>query len=177
MQRLAPLAKAQGLPADWRVPATVAPDVGERPKIESLGPFRWQPSPAPTWRLPDSGGKTVSLADYGGKPVIVLFFLGAGCSHCIEQLNVFEPMVGDFAAAGISLVAISTDSADGLKATFEKSKLPEKVPLVADHEMSTFRAYRAFDEFENVPLHGTFLIDGDGLVRWQDISFEPFRDV
>ena len=27
-----------------------------------------------------------------------------------------------------------------------------------------------------MPLHGTFLIDGQGLVRWQDISFEPFTD-
>jgi len=24
--------------------------------------------------------------------------------------------------------------------------------------------------------HGTFLIDGNGLVRWQDISYQPFRD-
>ena len=27
-----------------------------------------------------------------------------------------------------------------------------------------------------MPLHGTFLIDGEGLVRWQDISFEPITD-
>ena len=25
-------------------------------------------------------------------------------------------------------------------------------------------------------LHGTFLIDEQGLVRWQDISYEPFMD-
>jgi hypothetical protein len=25
-----------------------------------------------------------------------------------------------------------------------------------------------------MPLHGTFLVDADGRVRWQDISFEPF---
>jgi len=23
-------------------------------------------------------------------------------------------------------------------------------------------------------LHGTFLIDGHGLVRWQEISYQPF---
>ena len=27
-----------------------------------------------------------------------------------------------------------------------------------------------------MPLHGAFLIDGNGLVRWQDIRFEPFMD-
>jgi hypothetical protein len=31
-------------------------------------------------------------------------------------------------------------------------------------------------DFENTALHGTFLIDGEGLVRWQDISYEPFAD-
>jgi hypothetical protein len=27
-----------------------------------------------------------------------------------------------------------------------------------------------------MPLHGTFLIDGKGRVRWQEISYEPFMD-
>ncbi|MDB5302233.1 MAG: bcp 5, partial [Phycisphaerales bacterium] len=27
-----------------------------------------------------------------------------------------------------------------------------------------------------VPLHATFLIDAQGLVRWQDISAEPYTD-
>ena len=35
---------------------------------------------------------------------------------------------------------------------------------------------RAIDDFENRALHGTFLIDGAGKVRWQDISFEPFNE-
>ena len=36
------------------------------------------------------------------------------------------------------------------------------------------QAYRAHDDFEDSPLHGTFLIDTNGLVRWQDISYQPF---
>ena len=43
--------------------------------------------------------------------------------------------------------------------------------------MDVFKRYRAYDDFENMPLHGTFLVDGDGLVRWQDISFEPFAQI
>ena len=39
-----------------------------------------------------------------------------------------------------------------------------------------FRSYRAYDDFENKPLHGTFLIDGTGRVLWQDIGAEPFSD-
>jgi hypothetical protein len=43
--------------------------------------------------------------------------------------------------------------------------------------LKTFKAYRAYDDFEKMPLHATFLIDGGGKVRWQDISYEPFTDV
>jgi hypothetical protein len=25
-------------------------------------------------------------------------------------------------------------------------------------------------------LHGTYLIDGEGRIRWHDISYEPFMD-
>ena len=39
-----------------------------------------------------------------------------------------------------------------------------------------FHEYRAYDDFEEQPLHGTFLIDERGNVRWQDISYEPFMD-
>jgi hypothetical protein len=33
------------------------------------------------------------------------------------------------------------------------------------------------DDFEAMPLHGTYLIDADGFVRYQDISWQPFTDV
>jgi peroxiredoxin/tetratricopeptide (TPR) repeat protein len=175
-KRLAPLAAALNLPTDWRLKKPAAPDVGERPNLADLGPFRWQPSPAPEWSLADARGRRVSLEDYRGRPVVMIFFLGAGCRHCLEQLTTFEPLVPQFAAAGISLVAVSTDPVDGLIKTAESSKLSADVPVVSDQELKVFKAYRAFDDFENVPLHGTFFLDGDGLVRWQDISYEPFKD-
>ena len=108
----------------------------------------------------------------------MLFYLGYGCVHCLEQLNAFGPATKDFADAGISLVAISTDSADGLKKTLAQSKSDEgfRFPLLSDPSLGAFKSFRAFDDFEDLPLHGTFLIDGQGLVRWQDISFEPFTD-
>ncbi len=178
MERLAPLAKSLQMPADWRTPAPQATDVGQRPPLDSLGPFRWQPTPAPEWTLSDAKGKQVSLKHYRGKPVVILFYLGYGCSHCLEQLNAFAPATKDFSEAGISLVAISTDSREGLQKTFAKSKTQDgfSFPLLSDEPLEVFKRFRAFDDFEDMPLHGTFLIDGQGLVRWQDISFEPFTD-
>ena len=75
-------------------------------------------------------------------------------------------------------IAVSTDSADGLQKTFAKAKEGQAFgfPILSDAGLAAFKAYRAFDDFENLPLHGTFLVDGAGFVRWQDISYQPFRD-
>ena len=94
-------------------------------------------------------------------------------------MNEFAPRVKDFVSAGISVVAVSTDSVDGLRQTLAKSATANgfPFPVVSDESLATFKAYRAYDDFEEMPLHGAFLIDGNGMVRWQDISFEPFKDV
>ena len=177
-RRLAPVVKELELDADWRPPLSRAADFGLRPSLESLGPFRWQPSAAPDWTLSDGDGKPVSLRDYRGKPVVMVFYLGAGCAHCIEQLVAFAPMVAEFKTAGMALVAVSTDSVAGLRETGEKANYNGgfPIPLVSDHTLATFKAYRAHDDFEAKPLHGTFLIDGEGLIRWQDISYQPFME-
>ena len=108
--------------------------------------------------------------------MVVIFFLGSGCLHCVEQLHKFSPLAGDFASAGISIVGVSSESLDSLKTALVKLPPNEAIsfPLAADADASVFKAYRAYDDFENMPLHATMLIDGEGLVRWHDISYEPF---
>ena len=176
-QRLAPIAAELGLPSDWRVQKPAASDTGVRPPLDSLGPFRWQPSPAPEWRLVNEAGVEKALADYRGKPVILLFFLGNGCLHCAEQIHAFGKAHQAFAEAGIELIGVSSDDQEGLKISienYEGGNIP--IPLVADNSLATFKAYRCFDDFEKQPLHGAFLVDGEGKVIWQDIGFEPFMD-
>ena len=74
-------------------------------------------------------------------------------------------------------MAISTDDEAGLAKSIENYKSGAfPFPLASDAAMEVFKACRAFDDFENRPLHAMLFIDGAGLVRWQDISFEPFRD-
>jgi peroxiredoxin len=179
-KRLAPIAQELGLNADWRVPVTTAADFGTRPPLDSLGPLHWHPSAAESWSLVDAQGKAVSLRDFAGKPVVVVFYLGFGCLHCVEQLKALEPLVDEFAAAGISLVAISSETSEQLNAALAKRAATEgapKFPILVDPALATFRQYRAFDDFEQTPLHGTFFIDGAGLVRWQDVGPEPFMDL
>lgn len=178
-KRLDPIAEELGFGSDgnWRVKYQVPQDFGWRPELASLGPFRWQPPKARGWVLPDSDSHPRSLSDYEGKPVIVIFYLGHGCLHCAEQLGAFAPKTKEFEDAGFSLVAISTDNQKDLiesKKNYENGSFP--FPLVADPSLTVFRNYRAYDDFEKQPLHGTFLIDGDGRVRWHDISYEPFME-
>jgi peroxiredoxin len=177
-QRLSPVAASLHLSPDWRIPVTPASDVGVRPELASLGPFRWHPYTAPTFALPDEHGQTQLLGGQRGRPTLVVFYLGSICSRCIEQLNVLAPLNADFDKAGISIVAVSRDSPEGLQRTFDQAKESHgfPFPIVSDQTLNAFKAYRAYDDFEQTPLHGLFLIDGQGLVRWQNISFEPFRD-
>ena len=179
-KRLTALAPQLGLPAEWKQPLKPADDVGQRPELDSLGPFRWAPSPAAEWSLANAAGEPVSLSQYRGKPVVVIFYLGFGCLHCVEQLKAFAPLYQAYADAGISEIAISSESNEllqkGLAMLAKSGETPLPIPLVSNGDLSIFKEYRCFDDFENVPLHGTFLIDADGLVRWQDISYEPFTD-
>ena len=175
--RLKPIADAMGLPSDWRLPPTAPADLGVRPELDSLGPFRWSPPEAPDFTLKDSVGKSVSLRDYRGKPVLVIFYLGYACLHCVEQLQAFGPRSGDFEKAGISMVAVSSDDLKGLGKSvknYDKGDIP--FPLLSDPSMDVFKRYRAYDDFERQPLHGTFLIDGRGRDLWHDVSYDPFMD-
>jgi peroxiredoxin len=176
--RLAPIARVFGYPTDWRLPAEIQKSLAGRPPLPSLGPLLWRPWTAPAWKLKDAAGVERSLADLHGQPVLLVFFLGRGCLHCQEQLQAFAKREPQLAAAGLKLIAISTDDQAGIKgalADYGPSRFPFQ--MLADPQLKAFRAYRAYDTFEQIALHGTFLIDRDGLCRWQDVSFQPFAEI
>ena len=177
-QRLAPIAAELELPVDWRVFHPPANDLGQRPDLETLGPFRWQPSPAADGEVQDSQGKRVRLEQFRGRPLIVIFYLGVGCLHCVEQLHAFAEDVDQFKAAGIDVIAVSTDTQEKLKQSIENYDAGElPIALFSDSNLGVFKTYRCYDDFEKQPLHGTFLMDSEGLVLWQDIGYEPFMDL
>lgn len=177
-RRVGQWAATRGIEGDWRIAPPPADDVGDRPELESLGPLFYQPWSAPAWSLLDAQGSEVSLSQYAGKPVVIIFYLGLGCLHCVEQLHAFAPLEAEFRAAGIELVAISTDNRQVLAESLEKFRQEDgtafPIRLAANPLLDVFKSYRAFDDFENQALHGTFLIDGEGVIRWQDISYQPF---
>ena len=44
----------------------------------------WRPWPAPDWKLKDAEGHEHTLAEFRGKPLLMVFFLGEGCPHCMQ---------------------------------------------------------------------------------------------
>lgn len=176
--RLAPLAKKFGFPADWRLDHRTSDNLLPRPDLASFGELHWTPPVSPGFSLPDQHGKEISLANYRGKPLVLIFYLGAGCLHCTEQLTAIADRYVDFQKAKLPVLAISTDAVSDLKKSqdnYSKGNIP--FPIVSNHGKSIFKAYTAHDDFENEPLHGTFILDGKGRVLWNDISADPFMDL
>jgi peroxiredoxin/N-acetylneuraminic acid mutarotase len=132
---------------------------------------------APAWTLTDASGKIVSLDQYKGKPLVLIFYQGSGCLYCATQLKSFADKAKEFANDGVAIVGIGTDTPEELKdalaAYQEAGGFP--FPLLSDAKLDAFKAYRCLD-FSNKPLHGTFLIDTQGKVRWRQISDRPFND-
>ncbi|HEX4071167.1 MAG TPA: peroxiredoxin family protein [Planctomycetaceae bacterium] len=187
LARLAPIAREFGLPTDWRLPQKIQQALAGRRPLPSLGPFEWRPWFAPDWKLTDSEGRVHTLSEYRGKPVVLLFFLGRGCLHCQQQLAAFAKKADQYKEAGLTVIAISTDDQAGIKKSLA-DLVPKQVNagrstggafpylMLADPDSTAFRSYGAYDDFEQISLHGTFLVDTKGFVRWNDVSFEPFLD-
>ena len=177
LKRLQPVADKAGVSGDWRIAPTPATDLGDRPSLDSIGPRYWGSYVAPSWKAQSIADEPVTDDAYQGKPKVLVFYLGFGCLHCVEQLKAFKPKVEEFAKQGIEVVAISTEAIADLKKGIEAYGEAVPMTILANPERDVFKAFRCWDDFEDQPLHGTFLIDADGKVRWQDIGHEPFNEV
>lgn len=176
LDRVVSIVESVGEKDKWRIPTEPPSDLGERPTLDSLGPFRWTPPMAPVWSATDSEGETKSTKQFAKRPLVLILYLGFGCVHCAEQLKEFSPLVEQYKAAGIDVAAISTETLAQLQSGLRKYDEEMKITLIANPEQDIFKAFRCYDDFEGTPLHGTFLIDTNGRIRWQDIGYKPFMD-
>ena len=74
----------------------------------------------------------LTLSEYRGKSVIVIFYLGSGCLHCVEQMQKFAPRVNDFQQAGISIVGISTENLESLATSIANFSKTAAFPIPPD---------------------------------------------
>ena len=147
-----------------------------RTSLEKYGPNKWEPYAAPKLDVKDSTGNPVTLDQYRGKNVILVFYLGQECAHCMKQLHDIGAKKDDWEKNDTVVLAVSSASpeknAQGLKAF---GTLPVQV-LSDDNHVNAHR-FHSYDDFEGIELHSTILIDKQGRVHWARNGGEPFSDI
>jgi peroxiredoxin len=143
--------------------------------LDGLGPQRWKPYAAPKFDALDSAGARVTLDDYTGRNVLLVFYLGDECTHCMEQLRAIAEKKADFESRGVELLAISSKTVEHNAAAEGLGDLPFR--LLSDVNHANARRFHAHDDFEDLELHATILIDGAGDIRWVRAGGDPFMDL
>ena len=90
-----------------------------------------------------------------------------------------DPQAPAFARAGIDVVTIGTDDQNQVRAAYqaalENGTDPLHFEVLCDPKGEVFRTWGCWDEFADEALHGTYLVDAQGRILWQDISTQPFE--
>ena len=136
--------------------------------------------PAPEFALPDVNGLEQKLSELGkGRPVVVVFYLGYGCSHCVAQLLSLDKDLHYFSELDADIVAISSDSPEHTAERY-KEYGEFHFPVLADVDYSVSQKWGVYqpetDEKSEFMYHGTFIVDSHGKVVWGAQGKEPFLD-
>jgi peroxiredoxin len=130
---------------------------------------------APDFTLRDQDGEKVSLADYRGRKVLLIFYPGDFSPVCGDQLSIYQEVKPQIAERGVELVGVSVDSFFAHKAFQEK--LGIDTTLLADFEPkgAVSRAYGAYLEKFGHGNRSLVLIDEQGTVEWVHESPTPLE--
>jgi peroxiredoxin len=166
--RAAPAGVEQGDKAAHRVSSQSHPLLG-RP----APPFELKDSTGEAWKLPEA---------HASEPVILVFYLGQTCMACVTHLVELDFAISRFRDRGVRVLAVSGDSPQSSRQRLNRYR-DFRVPLLSDPDHATALAYGVWkpvsgaDKNDGEPLHGTFIVDCDGLVRWAYVGDRPFRDI
>lgn len=127
---------------------------------------------APLFTLNDTDKKAVSLADFKGKNVVVLFFPLAFTGTCTAELCATRDDIANYNAANAQVLAISVDSLFTLGKFKGEQNL--NFPLLSDFNKEASAAYGAlYEEFvlgmKGVSKRSAFVIDKEGVVRYAEV--------
>jgi peroxiredoxin len=130
---------------------------------------------APDFTLPDQDGQPVSLSDFLGGTLVLAFYPADFSPVCTDQLGVYQEVLGELAARGVSLVGISVDGAFCHKAF--QQHINVTIPLLADFHPKgeVARSYGAFLEDHGTSNRSLVLVDEDGVVEWVHESPSPLE--
>lgn len=127
---------------------------------------------APSFTLLATDKSSVSLADYQGRKVVLLFFPLAFTGVCTAELCSVRDELSDYNEVDAEVLAISVDSLFTLEKF--KSEQGYQFPLLSDFNRDISRAYGSmYEEFvlgmKGVAKRSAFVIDRDGIVRYAEV--------
>jgi peroxiredoxin Q/BCP len=137
---------------------------------------------APAFSLKDQTGKTHSLADYAGRPLVIYFYPKDDTPGCTRESCDFQAALPTFTSSKAAVLGVSIlDEAS--KAKFAK-KHGLTFPLLADAKHAMAEKYGVWQEKS---LYGrtfmgiartTYLIGPDGRVqrRWDNVKVDGHVD-
>lgn len=132
---------------------------------------------APAFSLTAQDGKTVDLADFKGKKLLLYFYPKADTPGCTKQACSVRDASNDLAAAGVAAIGISPDK-PAKQAKFD-TKHGLGFPLLADEEHQVAEAYGAWGEKSMYGkkymgiVRSAFLIDEKGKIAAAIYGVKP----
>ncbi|MFO0662624.1 MAG: peroxiredoxin [Polyangiaceae bacterium] len=132
--------------------------------------------PAPLFAMPSTKNlktleERISLSDYRGKWLVLLFYPLDFTFVCPTELTAFSDRQAEFAKEGAEILGVSTDSVFSHRAWIQlprdKGGLGDLgYPLASDMTREVSRAYGVLLEEAGHTLRGTFIIDPHGKLRY-----------
>jgi len=125
-------------------------------------------SAAPDFTLLDQDEHPVSLSDFRGRRVILYFYPAAQTPGCTTQACDFRDSLASLQGAGYTVLGISRDTPEKLRAFRDSDALT--FPLLSDPDHTVHEAYGAWGEKQNYGktitgvLRSTFVVDEEGKI-------------
>lgn len=128
---------------------------------------------APQFILYNTEKKQISLNDYKGKTLIILFFPFAFTGVCTEELCNINNEFSYYTKMGAEILGISVDSPFTL-AKF-REELDLTFELLSDFNKEVCQMYSSYyDEFvfnlKGVAKRSVFVVDAQGIIRYIEIK-------
>jgi peroxiredoxin (alkyl hydroperoxide reductase subunit C) len=129
--------------------------------------------PAPDFILRDQDGEKVSLTDFRGRKVLLVFYPGDFSPVCGDQFSIYQEVKPELTAKGVELLGISVDGFFSHKAFQEKIGID--TVLLSDFEPKgeVARAYGSYLDKFGFANRTLVLVDEDGTVAWSYESPNP----
>lgn len=118
---------------------------------------------APQFSLPSTGGSTVSLSDFAGHPVVLVFYPGDDTAVCTKQLNSYNDELSAFDELDAKVVGIASQSIESHERFSGRHGF--RFPLLADTDKAVAAAYGTLGPI-GFPRRSVFIVDGEGVIRY-----------